>query len=231
MVFIFDECYCLQFGSNYDVIKMFFFNVQFFGFMGMFIFEENVIYRVIEGMEVFYKIIKDIFQKELYVYIIINVIDDCNVLCFYIDYFKFDGIYMLGGDVYKIGVVDVILKKYWKVMYYGCFNVIFVIFFINDVIYYYGFFVGLQECMVQEEEDYCLFNIVCVFLLLVEGNKDIWQIQEDLFQEWEDNKEEFNKKKVVLKKIIVDYNQQYGINYFINEFDFYYQDVQQCIKD
>lgn len=36
---------------------------------------------------------------------------------------------------------------------------------------------------------------------------------------------------MVFKVIIVDYNKRYGMNYGINNFDFYYQDVQQCIKD
>ena len=38
------------------------------------------------------------------------------------------------------------------------------------------------------------------------------------------------KKKKALQAIIADYNKQYGSNHSINEFDLYYQDVQQRIK-
>ena len=43
-----------------------------------------------------------------------------------------------------------------------------------------------------------------------EGNKDIQQIQEDLVQEKEDNKQNPEEKKAALKLIIDDYNKQYG---------------------
>ena len=50
-------------------------------------------------------------------------------------------------------------------------------------------------------------------------------------QEKADNEVEPNKKKEALTRIIKDYNTQYGTNHRINEFDLYYQDVQQRIKD
>src|SRR5690606_12209423 len=50
-------------------------------------------------------------------------------------------------------------------------------------------------------------------------------------QEKEDNKQEPEKKKAALKTIINDYNRQYGSSHTINEFDLYYQDIQQRIKD
>ena len=34
-----------------------------------------------------------------------------------------------------------------------------------------------------------------------------------------------------MKEIIADYNRQYGTNHVIEEFDSYYQDIQQRIKD
>ena len=57
------------------------------------------------------------------------------------------------------------------------------------------------------------------------------QFQEDLIQEKEDNKHDPAKKKEALKQIIDDYNAKYGTNHHINDFDLYYQDVQQRIKD
>jgi len=70
-----------------------------------------------------------------------------------------------------------------------------------------------------------------VFSPPAEGNKDVKQLQEDLIQEKEDNKKNPEEKKKALKTIIADYNKQYGTNHSINEFDLYYQDVQQRIKD
>ena len=64
-----------------------------------------------------------------------------------------------------------------------------------------------------------------------EGNQDIAQIQADLPQEEQDNKDDPNGKKAALKAIIDDYNAQYRTNHSIGEFDIYYQDVQKRIKD
>ncbi|NOT84431.1 MAG: type I restriction endonuclease subunit R, partial [Methylococcaceae bacterium] len=60
---------------------------------------------------------------------------------------------------------------------------------------------------------------------------DIKQLQEDLPQEKADNQDAPEEKKAALITIIADYNTQFGSNYNINEFDLYYQDVQQRIKD
>ena len=57
------------------------------------------------------------------------------------------------------------------------------------------------------------------------------QIQEDLPQEQEDNKHDPEAKKKALQTIIADYNQHFGTNHRIEEFDLYYQDVQKRIKD
>ncbi len=57
------------------------------------------------------------------------------------------------------------------------------------------------------------------------------QLQEDLTQEKADNQQEPEQKKAALKTIIADYNRQYGTNHTLNDFDGYYQDVQQRIKD
>ena len=92
-------------------------------------------------------------------------------------------------------------------------------------------FKNAQTRRAEEEEGYEPLNIACVFSPPAEGNKDVQQIQEDLPQEKEDNKQEPDKKKKALDAIIADYNAQYGTDHGIGEFDLYYQDVQQRIKN
>ena len=74
-------------------------------------------------------------------------------------------------------------------------------------------------------------KIAAVFSPPAEGDTDVQQIQEDLPQEKEDNRQDPEGKKTALKAIIAGYNQRYSTNNDINNFDLYYQDVQQRIKD
>ncbi|NGO91519.1 MAG: type I restriction endonuclease subunit R, partial [Halomonas sp.] len=71
----------------------------------------------------------------------------------------------------------------------------------------------------------------CVFSPPANGDKDVKQLQEDLPQEKADNQQEPEQKKAALQEIIADYNAQYGTGHSVSEFDRYYQDVQQRIKD
>ena len=64
----------------------------------------------------------------------------------------------------------------------------------------------------------------------MKNSADIKQLQEDLIQEKEDNQQNPEEKKETLIQIINDYNRQFGTNHNINEFDLYYQDVQNRIK-
>jgi type I restriction enzyme R subunit len=102
---------------------------------------------------------------------------------------------------------------------------------INDAIEYYKVFKELQAERQDADAQFVPFKIAAVFSPPAEGDKDVQQIQEDLPQEKEDNRHDPEGKKTALKAIIADYNQQYGTNYDINNFDLYYQDVQQRIKD
>ena len=102
---------------------------------------------------------------------------------------------------------------------------------INDAIEYYGVFKKLQAERHAADPEFAPLKIAAVFSPPAEGNPDVRQIQEDLPQEKEDNRDDPEGKKAALKAIIADYNQQYGTNHDINNFDLYYQDVQQRIKD
>lgn len=230
IVFIFDECHRSQFGDNHEAIKNFFRNAQLFGFTGTPIFDENAIYKQVEGDMGSYKTTKDIFQQRLHAYTITHAIDDRNVLRFHIDYYKPDGIVSIGSEIHKLAIADAIINKHDAATHSRRFNAILATASINDAIYYYELFKNLQAEWAQKEEDFRHLNIACVFSPPAEGNKDVQQLQDDLQQEKEDNKVAPEEKKKALQAIVSDYNKQYGTNHSINEFDLYYQDVQQRMK-
>lgn len=233
MVFIFDECHRSQFGENHQAIKSFFPKAQLFGFTGTPIFDDNATYQIRSGEEASYKTTEDIFQKRLHAYTITHAIDDRNVLKFHIDYFKGKGSLQAkpGEQIAQQAVVDAILNKHDAATSQRRFNAILATQSINHAIEYFRLFQQMQAERMADNPDYKPLNIACVFSPPAEGNKDIQQIQEDLEQEKEDNKENPDEKKAALKSIMADYNRQYGTNHSINEFDAYYQDVQRRIKD
>lgn len=230
IVFIFDECHRSQFGENHKAIKEFFPNSQLFGFTGTPIFDENATYKKIDGTVGSYVTTQDIFQKQLHAYTITHAIEDKNVLRFHIDYFKPEKNITIGSTEHKMAVANAIIKKHDAATHNRRFNALFATASINDAIEYYELFKYIQAEKIKEDENYIPLNIACVFSPPANGNKDVQQLQEDLQQEKEDNKVEPEKKKKALQSIIADYNKQYGTNHSINEFDLYYQDVQQRIK-
>ena len=233
MVFIFDECHRSQFGDNHKAIKEFFPNAQLFGFTGTPIFDENATYKIREGEYASYKTTQDIFEKQLHAYTITHAIDDKNVLRFHIDYFKGKGNQnpKPGEPIAQQAVVEAILEKHDAATNSRRFNAILATASINNAIEFYQLFKEIQKKKQNENPDYIPLNIACVFSPPAEGNKDIQQIQEDLVQEKEDNKQNPEEKKAALKTIIEDYNAQFGTNHNIYEFDLYYQDIQKRIKD
>ncbi|OPC59777.1 DEAD/DEAH box helicase [Elizabethkingia bruuniana] len=233
VVFIFDECHRSQFGENHKAIKEFFPNAQLFGFTGTPIFPDNSSYTIREGDQAFNKTTDDIFEKQLHAYTITHAIDDRNVLRFHIDYFKGQGNVQLkpGETLAQQAVAEAIIEKHDVATNNRRFNAVLATASINNAIEYYRLFKEIQQKKKAENEDYEPLNITCVFSPPAEGNKDIQQIQEDLEQEKEDNKQNPDEKKAALKIIIDDYNLQYGTNHNINEFDSYYQNVQTRIKD
>ena len=233
VVFIFDECHRSQFGENHKAIKEFFPHAQLFGFTGTPIFEENATYSIREGEYASYKTTEDIFEKQLHTYTITNAIDDKNVLRFHIDYFKGKGDENAkkSEPITQQAIVEAILEKHNAATNSRRFNALFATASINNAIQFYQLFKKIQKKKQSENPDYIPLNIACVFSPPAEDNKDIQQIQEDLAQEKEDNKQNPEEKKAALKAIIKDYNLQFGTNHDIYNFDLYYQDIQQRIKD
>ncbi|CAL65657.1 type I restriction endonuclease subunit R [Christiangramia forsetii] len=245
MIFIFDECHRSQFGENHRAIKDFFPNSQLFGFTGTPIFEENATYKIREGEFETYKTTKSVFENELPKYTITHAIEDKNVLRFHIDYFKGEGKHQAkpGEALAQQAVVDAIIKKHDRATNNRRFNAVLATSSINDAITYYRLLKNKQKQLAEEDPDYNAFQITAVFsppaqLIAKDGNQqsqknaaDIRQLQEDLDTEREDNKHNPEEKKRALEEIIADYNKQFKTHHTINEFDLYYQDVQQRIKD
>lgn len=233
VVFIFDECHRSQFGDNHQAIKEFFPNAQLFGFTGTPIFAQNANYKQIDGQDASYKTTADIFEKQLHAYTITNAIDDNNVLRFHIDYFKGEGSAKPkpGEPIAQQAVVEAILSKHDAATNARRFNAVLATASINHAIEYHRLFTEIQAKRQLKDNSFQPLNIACVFSPPAEGNKDVQQLQEDLPQEKQDNSIAPDEKKTALKTIISAYNAQYKTNHSINEFDLYYQDVQQRIKD
>ncbi|TGK18388.1 type I restriction endonuclease subunit R [Leptospira stimsonii] len=235
IVFIFDECHRSQFGENHKAIKDFFPKAQLFGFTGTPIFSQNSNYLRVQGEQASYITTDDVFQKRLHAYTITHAIDDRNVLRFHVDYFKEEmkgtKVASVSDSVAQKAVVEAILKKHDTATHNRRFNAIFATTSINEAISYYQLFKEVQNKKKKEDEDFSPLLISCMFSPPAEGDKDVQQIQEDLPQEKEDNKHSPEEKKAALIEIIAEYNQQYGTNHRLTEFDLYYQDVQKRIKD
>lgn len=245
IVFVFDECHRSQFGENHKAIKEFFPNAQLFGFTGTPIFKENATQKIREDQYETYKTTEAIFEKQLHAYTITHAIDDKNVLKFHIDYFKGNGDQnpKPGEAIAQQAVVEAIIDKHNAATNQRKFNATLATASINNAIEYYRLFKEIQRNKLDANPDYAPLNIACVFsppaqLIAKNGDQnsqknaaDIKQLQEDLAQEKEDNKQNPKEKKKALMEIIADFNQQYGTNHDINNFDLYYQDVQGRIKN
>lgn len=233
IVFIFDECHRSQFGENHQAIKAFFPKAQLFGFTGTPIFEANASIKQISGETQTLKTTQDLFQQSLHEYTITHAIEDRNVLRFHVDYYKPDGKNppKPGETLTKRAIVDAILAKHDAATGGRKFNAILATASINDAIAYYALFEKAQLEKLHADPSFVPLNIAVVFSPPGDVSADVRQLQEDLPTELEDNKQEPDAKKAALQSIIACYNASFDTNHRIEEFDLYYQDVQQRIKD
>ena len=227
MAFIFDECHRSQFGENHKAITSFFRKAQLFGFTGTPIFEKNSTITQVEGNTATLRTTADLFGNELHAYTITHAIEDRNVLKFHVDYFKPMGDFP-EPPLGKRAVAQAILDKHDAATGNRCFNALLATASINDAIEYHEQFKLIQA--ERQAADYIPLKVAAVFSPPAEGNLDVRQIQEDLPQEKMDNEQDPDGKKAALRAIIGDYNEQYGTNHDIGDFDGYYKDVQQRIK-
>jgi len=233
IVFIFDECHRSQFGDTHQAIKEFFPKAQLFGFTGTPIFPENATYKRIEGDVQTLKTTQDLFQKSLHEYTITHAIEDGNVLRFHVDYYKADGkkAPKPGESIAKRAIVEAILSKHEAATGGYKFNTILATASINDAIEYYDLFKIVQAEHRAVDAPFVPLTVAAVFSPPADVSPDVRQLQEDLPQEEEDNKRDPDIKKKALERIIADYNQRFGTNHRVADFDLYYQDVQKRIKD
>lgn len=233
IVFIFDECHRSQFGENHQTIKEFFPRAQLFGFTGTPIFAENATFKQITGEEQTLKTTEDLFQQPLHEYTITHAIEDRNVLKFHVDYFKPDGKNppKQGEKISKRAIVEAILAKHDAATGRRKFNAILATSSINDAIEYHRLFEEVQAEKIKADASFEPLNIAAVFSPPGDVSADVRQLQEDLPTELADNQQEPDAKKTALSNIIARYNMRFGTNHRIEEFDLYYQDVQQRIKD
>jgi type I restriction enzyme, R subunit len=232
-VFIFDECHRSQFGDNHQAIKDFFPRAQLFGFTGTPIFEDNAARVQIADNQASFRTTADTFQRELHRYTITHAIEDKNVLRFHVDYFRPEGEKALqpGESLKKEKIVEAILAKHDAATHARRFNALLATASINDAIEYHALFQTIQADRQAADPAFVPLKVACVFSPPADGDPDVRQLQEDLPQEKEDNEQEPDRKKTALRAIIKAYNARYGTNHSIGEFDLYYQDVQNRIKD
>lgn len=136
-----------------------------------------------------------------------------------------------GETLTKRAIVEAILAKHQAATGGRKFNAILATASINDAIQYYGMFDAIQNGRAIDDPDFVPLNVTAVFSPPPDVSSDVKQLQEDLLQEQEDNKEDPDGKKQALSTIIAHYNERFGTNHRIEEFDLYYQDVQKRIKD
>lgn len=228
IVFIFDECHRSQFGENHAAIKNFFPKAQLFGFTGTPIFEENSHVVRVNGQQAESVTTKDVFEKRLHQYTITHAINDNNVLRFKVEYY---GNKTPDGEknsipITKNQVVDHILKNHSKLTANLRFNALLATPSIPDAVRYYELFKEEQARLAAVDPEYVPLNITAVFTPPARSTSD-----EDLPQEQADNSANPEENKTALARIIDDYNTQFGTNFGVEQFDEYYRDVQQRVKD
>lgn len=233
MAIIFDECHRSQFGQTHQTIKDFFPKAQFFGFTGTPIFEENATAKKVDGEIQTLMTTADIFQQSLHQYTITDAIEDRNVLKFNVDYFQHGGedARKANPEAVKRAIVANILDKHDAATNSRRFNALLATASINDAIAYFDMFVEVQAERQAKDPDFKPLKVAAVFSPPAEGNADVRQLQEDLPQELADNQQQPDEKKAALTRIIADYNARYGTNHKVAEFDAYYSDVQERIKN
>src|SRR5262249_37704348 len=131
----------------------------------------------------------------------------------------------------KRAVVDAILAKHDAATGNRRFNALLATAGINHAIEYYELFKTMQAERQAADPEFVPLNVAAVFSPPGDVSPAVPRVPEDLPQERADNQQNPEEKKKALTAIIAGYNERFGTNHSIGEFDLYYQDVQKRIKD
>jgi len=208
IVLMFDECHRSQFGQMHADITGYFNNLQYFGFTGTPILQENAKNKTTH----------ELFGDCLHKYLIVDAIADENVLGFSVDYIgkyknlaqdilveDIDSKEVLESEKRINKIVDYIIDVHPKKTYNKEFTSILAVSSIDTLQTYYKIFK-------QKEHD---LKIATIYSF--EANPEI---EEDKLSPRE-----------ALEAQINDYNEMFGTSYSTDTFQAYYQDVSKKSKE
>lgn len=149
----------------------------------------------------------------------------------HVDYYKpKEGEVAPTKEITKQAVVNAILDKHDAATGGRRFNAVLATASINEAIHYFELFESIQLGRQMLNPDFVPLRVAAVF----SPPADVARMSASCrktSQEQADNAIDPDGKKQALSRIIARYNQQFGTNHRIEEFDQYYQDVQKHIKD
>ena len=205
VVMIFDECHRSHFGECHNNIVRFFRNLQIFGFTGTPIFVENAKKDITTH---------DVFGDCLHKYMIKDAIADENVLGFLVEYYKgkLDANEMSEGRMREIA--SFILNNFDKSTYEGEFNALFAVQSVPMLLKYYKIFKELNPKI----------KIAAIFTYAPNASQD--DAQTGMNQGFETDKVEADE----LQEIMDDYNRHFGTSFTTDNFQNYYDDINERMK-
>lgn len=205
VVMIFDECHRSHFGECHKNIVNFFKNIQIFGFTGTPIFAENAKQKHTTA---------EVFGECLHKYLIKDAIADDNVLGFLVEYYKgTEGIDVM-AEKRMTEIAQFILNNYNKSTLDGDFNALFAIQSVPMLIDYYKIFKSLNPKI----------RIGAIFTYAANGSQD--DDQTGMGNGFANEKVDADE----LQGIIDDYNKMYGTSFSTDNFNAYYDDVNERMK-
>lgn len=205
VVMIFDECHRSHFGECHNNIVRFFRNLQIFGFTGTPIFVENAKQDITTH---------DVFGDCLHKYMIKDAIADENVLGFLVEYYKGKLEANEMSDVRMKEIASFILNNFDKSTYDGEFNALFAVQSVQMLLKYYKIFKELNPKI----------KIAAIFTYAPNSSQD--DAQTGMNQGFETNKVEADE----LQEIMDDYNRNFGTSFTTDNFQNYYDDINERMK-
>ena len=205
VVMIFDECHRSHFGECHKNIVHFFRNLQIFGFTGTPIFAENAKQDLTTH---------DVFGECLHKYMIKDAIADENVLGFLVEYYngKLDTNEM--SDIRMKEIAEFILNNFGKSTYGGEFNALFAVQSVPMLLKYYKIFKELNPKI----------KIAAIFTYAPNSSQD--DAKTGMNQGFETD----NVASDELQEIMDDYNRNFGTAFTTDNFQNYYDDINERMK-